>query len=235
MSNSPERFVNETELKIVDKASKYIVFGYIQKIQQQLNNELFSVIPKLITCIILAFYFDDTDEFDQNYCGPHIKISNNNKTITHVKDNDNSNTCYGKTIIHSLSNGIYIWKIKIIKGDGSMIIGIDNAKATHCNKNLYMGRDRGCYAFYVRKGYIFSWQTILKSEGYPAFNKEHYGDTLIMKLHLGTNIAKLSYKWHDSEKNQEFIPFNDILREDGLSYRFAITLLTSDISAQLIS
>ena len=234
MSNSPQRFVNESELKIVDKASKYAVFGYVETIQKQINNELFNIIPKLITCIILAFYFDDTDEFDENYCGRFIQISNNNKTIKHVNRNGHSNTCYGKLIIPSLNNGTYIWNIKIVNSD-NMIVAIANAKATHCEKNMYRGRDRGCYAFCVRAGYIFSWRKTLSTEGYPGLNKEKYGDILIMKLHLDTNIAKLSYKWHGNDANQEFTPFNDILREDRLSYRLAVTLLQSDNSVQLIS
>ena len=233
-NNQSIRFLNDSELQKVDKIFKYTVFGYIR--QQQTEYSSSTIIPQLVIVIILAFYLDDTDEFDEKYCGKYISISNNNKTITyHRKKYWGSNTCYGKKIINSLSNGIYIWKIKFIKGSNDMNIGIDNAKATHCNGNIYENREKGLYALYLEAGYIFSW----KKGGYrldiKRFEKRNDNDTLIMTLHLDSKKSKLCFKWKNSDNNKEFIAFDNILREDGLYYRFAITCREHNQSVQIIS
>ena len=75
--SDPGRFMNESELQKVTQISKDIVFGYIR--QQSLNT-----IPKLVTVVILAFYTDDTDEFDIKHCGERIKITNDIIKLQHI-------------------------------------------------------------------------------------------------------------------------------------------------------
>ena len=86
---NPDIYFNEMALKNVDKRSRLIVFGYIRNEQQN----LFNIIPKNISLIILAFYVYFSDEFNPNLCGDGMKISNNNKIITGGKK---WRTCYGK-------------------------------------------------------------------------------------------------------------------------------------------
>ena len=224
----PTCFLNELELEKVNEQSKYTVFGYIRC--QQTDHLSLNIIPKLIIVIILAFYTDNTDEFDSKKCGKFIKIYDDNKTIRH-QPKSSANTAYGKRIISSQSNSEYIWKIKLIEGKGEMNIGIDNAQAKRCDGNIYDYRIEGLYAYYCKLGHSFRWDSNKDGRGHPEFIKK--GDTLIMTLDLESKAAKLTYKINDNGK--EFLCFKNILRKHGLHYRLAITLFQSAEVLKLIS
>ena len=139
---------------MINEQSKYTVFGYIRR--QQTDHLLLNIIPKLIIVIILAFYTDNTDEFDSKKCGKFIKIYDDNKTIRH-QPKWSANTVYGKRIISSQSNSKYIWKIKLIEGKGGMLIGIMNDKAVKSELDLYSTAMKGWYAFDCTNGLAYSW------------------------------------------------------------------------------
>ena len=180
------RFLNKSELQKLDKISKYTVFGYIRK---QKSDDLSSnTIPKLIIVIILAFYVDDTDKFDENHCGQYIKLTNNNTAVSMMTNG--ANTCYGKKIISSLSNGKYIWKIKLFKGDDRINIGIDNSNATHCNGNIFFKRGKAYYGLDVKYGYPFSWNHEHNKKDFIPYNRD-LSDTIIMKLYLKNYLCFL--------------------------------------------
>ena len=233
----PTAFLNESKLQKVNQQSKYTVFGYVR--QQTTDNLSSNVIPKLVIVVILAFYDNNIAEFDNRLSAKqHVEISNNNKTASYQVWSWGSIKCYGKRVISSLLNGIYIWKIKFLQQSTSINIGIDNSKATHCNKNIYHERDRGCYGYYIHGGYVFSWDKSGNTKGFPKLNRSKYGNTLIMKLQLDSKISKLTFKWQSNKSNdtnKEFTAFDNILRDDGLSYRLAITMMSQYMSVQLIS
>ena len=123
-SRDPHLFTNELKLQTVDKKSKYTVFGYIRK---QQNNDLFDILPKLITVITLAFYTNNPDRFNPKLCGKHITIKEKNTVID--CDEFEWSTVYGTKVISSTMNGIYKWKIKNIgKTVKGIVIGIDMQK-----------------------------------------------------------------------------------------------------------
>ena len=133
----PNIYFDAFELTKVDDMSKFTIFGYIRNAENVLSNELFSIIPKNIYLIILAFYVDLLDAFNSNLCNKDITISNDNKNITNNNKSDKIlKTCYGKKIISSMKNGTYIWKIKILNIDGHAYIGIDNANAQFIESNF---------------------------------------------------------------------------------------------------
>ena len=100
----PKIYLNKIELQKVPELSKYTVFGYIREHQELYNNDLFNIIPQLVIFIILAFYTDNIDEFHENLVGPNVKLSDDNKTITHFQSNYVANTTYGKKVIPSIDN-----------------------------------------------------------------------------------------------------------------------------------
>ena len=105
-----------------------------------------------------------------------MKISNDNKILTHITKLGWS-TCYGKTIISSLINKIYIWKFKILFGDGDFInIGIDNSVAKWIDDTIY---DKKKKASYIYSWALYSWNNIVKTE-FPKF--KYKNDILTMKL-----------------------------------------------------
>ena len=71
----PKIYLNKLELQKVDELSKYTVFGYIRHHQELYNHDWFNIIPQLITYIILAFYADNMDKFDENLIGPNVRLS----------------------------------------------------------------------------------------------------------------------------------------------------------------
>ena len=74
-----------------------ILFGYIRKQQ----NKFKIIIPKIITCYILAFYHENDDYFDM-IDNERIIISNDRKTITRNVNDEPWCTCYGKNVISSI-------------------------------------------------------------------------------------------------------------------------------------
>ena len=104
-----------------------------------------------------------------------------------------------------------------------MNVGIDNAKATHCNRNIYEYGDK-CYALYP--------------EHQPI--KQYLKNTMMkhMKIfllcHLDSKISTLSYQWEDGDNKNECRAYGNIAREDGLSYRLAITLFQSEVIVEII-
>ena len=52
----PTIYLNTTQLQTVNKQEKYIIFGYIRL--QQTEIKLYNIIPKLISLLILSFYYD---------------------------------------------------------------------------------------------------------------------------------------------------------------------------------
>ena len=223
-------YLNESSLQTIEAAPKFTIFGYIREHQ---NKYEFNVIPKLITLIILAYYLDVIDTFDPDLCGKFIEISNDNKTIKSIVSGQTfiiqGQTCYGKKIIPSTSIGTFIWKIKLIKGKAPILIGIDNAQKADYNKIISRNQSRGCYAYWCKGGYFNSWKADFEY-GFPRFVKQ--GDILTIKLDLTSNGGKLIYKINN---NKEFSPYNDILREKGLDYQFAISMYETDVRIELLS
>ena len=190
----PNFFLNESNLNQISNDTKYIVYGYIRR-QQNDSNDISQIIPKLITLIILAFYTHITDEFNPKLCGTSIQISNENTIITN-KWGD-TNTCYGLQVIASTSIGTYIWKIKLLSGEGGMNIGIDSAEGSHCNKNIYVRRDK-CYAYCADAGYCFCWNKKGHSKFFSRLHK--INDILTVTLKLTSNGGTLMYQINNEKE-----------------------------------
>ena len=184
----PNSFLNESQLQKVNKEFKYVVFGYIR---EQQNNHSFDIIPKLVMFIILAFYADISDEFDKTLCGDNVKISVDGKSIIHFQKNYSSNTSYGKKIINSMDDGIYIWRLKLFDDKNyEMNIGIDNAKAKYVNGNLYSNKDKASYAYCASEPYVFKWNENTPKRNANIYKFSKSGE--ILKLQL-LNKQKMVY------------------------------------------
>ena len=210
------------------------MFGYIRKQQNASNNnDLCKTIPQLVAFIILAFYFDIVEEeFDPDLCGSNILLSNNNKTIR--ISGHNIHTAYGKNVISSTSIGTFIWKIKLLEPKAEMYIGIVNAKNDQNDyekgtTSFCINQNKGWYAYSAENGYFICWKDSHREYNYPIFYGKY--DILTIKLQLTSNRGKLSLRINNEK---EFGPYDDILREDGLKYRFAITLCGYNDSVELV-
>ena len=96
-----------------------------------------------------------------------------------------------------------------------------------------MSRNK-CYALYAKSRYAFSWNGTGNKTCFQPYAKKTHGDILIITLHLDSKISTLSYKWKNSDVPRESIAYDNITREDGLSYRLAITLFQSGLTVKLI-
>ena len=97
-------------LRDIDKDTKYIVFGYINQIENVYN---FEKIPSLICFICLAYYYNNPEYFES--AGDNIIISNNKQMITKTIHNDFSNTTLMNQWIESNSKCIVKWIFHIKK------------------------------------------------------------------------------------------------------------------------
>ena len=196
-----------------------IVFGYIRNIQQFLLKNTFINIPRNVSIIILAFYAEFSDEFDKKLCGKGIKISNDNKQISGAPK---WRTCYGKNIISSINNGIYIWKLKMLGTDNYAYIDIDNVNGPHINTSFHDTNQKAFYAYNPYLGFFLSWNKRYNKADLPQL---HTNDILTMKLQFDTDKETLSIKKND---DKEIIAAAYVTREKELDYRFAISTCRPD-------
>ena len=135
-------------------------------------------------------------------------------------------------------NGTYIWKIKKLSRESTGCnIAIDKADGKYVGKNIFHCNetDKGsCYGIYGNRGYRFRSQkengTHFRSFiGIPKFLKT--GDIFTMKLKFTEKENIITVKLNDGE---EVIAFDNILRKNGLNYRFAISLCDKGCSFELV-
>ena len=159
-------------------------------------------------------------EFDPNLCGDTMKLSNNNKSITGGRE---LQTCYGKQIISSINNGIYIWKLKICGDSGNIWIGIDNAKGLWIHKYFHTLSNRSKYAYNTSSGLLLYRQG-RDIKNLPKFKNN---DILTMKLIFNDDndggILTVK-KNNEKEVIASTKPSSKIARGDHKKYRFAVSV-----------
>ena len=207
----------------INSRDKDLVFGFVRQSRDLFYINTQHIIPEIISYVTLSYYYI-FDTFNRNKCGSRLRILNNNKTITNrniIQPFDAYSTVYGSNIIDSMTNGTYIWKFRNV-GDQTycLNIGIGNANGPCLESGLHANTRRAHYLYHCA-GHSYSWQYrgVVKWQ-LPQFNQIQ--DVLTMKLQFikGKNKGILSYKINN---NDEFITFDDVLREFWLSYRMVVS------------
>ena len=220
----PQTFLNELELKKVDIRSLFTVFGYIRKEQQTLNHkESYNVIPKLVCCIVLAFYTNHVDSFE--IAGKDVKISGDNKIITKLVGGRN-NTSIGKISIPSQCNIICRWNLKInVIDDWYMYIGITSDHSSN-DLNFCENRKTSNYACYALS-------SVLKSKDQ---NKHNYGTHVSWEqgeiVGMELNLVKKNISFYVNNKYQG-VAYENIDIGENIQYRLAVCMYGKDNQIEL--
>ena len=186
---------------------RLLVFGYIRNYQNSINTS--KIIPVPIIHICLSYLYCIGQYFHQ--ISELVKLSNDNHTITKIKDHWN-NSSYGDVKIHSQSNSIYEWEVKIDKIDNGGI-GISSSDKT---ENIFWWHENTvCYGYFAINGNKVSGYNQYKKYGKPI----HSNDIVSVKLDLKNQQISFSLNYED-----QGIAYDNIIKKDNLYYRLVVTL-----------
>ena len=195
------------KLSIIDNKTKYAIYGWMRKTEEELS---LCHIPIIISSICII-YFYEYDAFET--VGKDTKISSDGKSITKLENSRWRNN-YGKITIASNTNNIYRWDFKLKKlKHFYVIIGITNSKKLYPNRNFFDADTTfDTYA--------------LDAVGYTT-RKLKQSDEVSMILNLKT--AKLKFLLNNNEWNKCLT----IKKEDNLTYRMFVSLVCSNNCIEL--
>ena len=104
------------EMKLIDKLSRYAVYGYIRRHQALLAAR---IIPELVHFTILMFY-RAKNQWNESDCDSQwIQLSNKNLTVTHKYDKETNHVLRAE---QGYVRGTHVWKNKM-----------DHFQASFCN------------------------------------------------------------------------------------------------------
>ena len=208
------------KLSIIDNKTKYAIYGWMRKTEEELS---LCHIPIIISSISII-YFYEYDVFET--VGKDTKISSDGKSITKLENSRWRNN-YGKITIASNTNNIYRWDFKLKKlKHFYVIIGITNSKKLYPNRNfLYTYPTFDTYAL---DGVGYTIVSNMNSWDFQTTRKLKQSDEISMILNLKT--AKLKFLL---DNNDEWNQCLTIEKEDDLPYRMFVSLLCSNDCIEL--
>ena len=210
--------------KHVTNKRKNIAFGYVR----MLEHAYFStkIIPDLVYHICLLFYFYPL--FDNPPKCIQLFGDNQNK-IKKINDSWSwQNALYSTIWIPSTQKGIYKWRIQVHDGLG-ILCGIISNKHHQCIDRDF---DTTHSWTYTNSGRVSKHGFIETSEHDQFTISYTSGDefTLILDLNKGFLSGEKVVTKYGSEDIQQCLLFDDIPREYGLKYKFAVSLFYADSS-----
>ena len=209
------------KLSKINQRTKYAVYGWIRKAEQELN---FNNIPMLISCICIL-YFSEEDIFE--ILQQEMKLSNNKKIIWRWSTDrcwENCSCCYGNIVIPSMSDTVCRWDLRVRKLNHkvSLSVGISSeTKAIFSNHDIsYLIHDDGfrnnigcniwdyyCHSFFANDNYKIS-----------------------IKLDLIN--AEIRYFIND---NDQGIAFKNVMKKDDINYRLCVCIEELGTEIEIVS
>ena len=178
----------------IEQPSKDTVLGFLRTISEEacpdIRNAYYNI-PPLVSRLCLLFWFEQLDEFDPDLCGQDIEVFNNNKSARTSKLSKPSfGTVYGKLIVDSMVNRVYVWKFTIVGGYcGCLNIGIDNAVAKWTTTGFHNMCEKAYYSLFTLHGEVSSWQ----QQCIDSRVHMKSGDKLTMRVEFGENAIGLKH------------------------------------------
>eukprot|EP00483_Globobulimina_turgida_P004834 UN04843 len=206
-----------TRLKQIHDKHKHLAFGYIREMENELlcvhDNNIFYVIPELITITCLLFFNIDT--IFEEISDKLIRSGWDYNTITKKDTYYWSHAAYGKRWIDSNSKNVYSWNIKIETKTNDIGIGIIS-NLHHQNTNQDFDAQHS-YFYNLGNG----WLGINKrGYGYPGFSCVA-GDTVKFIL----NLDKLQLECvKNNEESAKKILCGDLITSEDVKYRLALSI-----------
>ena len=197
------------QLKRIDDRTKLSVHGWIREHEKMLK---IKHIPSMINAVCILYIRDD--EIFAIVGKGGIKVSENKKRITKICNEGWDQNAYGIFEVPSHIDGIYEWKLKIIKSNryennGSGIrIGIASKVVPN---GIYYGK----FYQFMNGG----WRDHINRRGSVSGGKFRQGDELTM--HLDLREARLRLIVNGEKRS--FIP-EDIYKSKDIKYRLIVSL-----------
>eukprot|EP01084_Bolivina_argentea_P126028 223217_1 len=217
MSNTS---LNFDLLKLIKQNTKDVVFGYMRKMASLV--QVSSNIPKLVKFTVLYYYHQP--EYFTVY-SPKIALDEFNSIITNNKISNKNHTSYGNIDVNGSVNAVFVWKILLICGFGTVCIGLDSSNKKYINGD-FSDRKQNQFNFYA-----FSDQNKYNHRFIHAKYGDDWCDQDILTMELNTKEKTLKLYINDIDQG---VGFNNIELKDK-NYNFAIALYHSNESIQLLS
>ena len=199
--------MSASEMNEIPDNTKYLISGYIRKMEAEVEND----IPEVIMMIILSFYYI-AEYFKDTECD----LSEDNTKILGGYLCCNRNA-YGNIIIDSMSNGddgIYHWQFEIgCLTTDTVAMGITESTSTPLNP-IYTVNGKG-YA-YMSSGSL--WKPNSTGDSYNLTrNKPKYKEGDVVEMILNLDEKSLLFKVN----NNESCSIENIKTAEGIHYRMA--------------
>ena len=215
------------KLSKIDDKTKYGVYGWIRKAEQELQ---LRHIPLMISSICILYYHED-DMFD--IVSKHIKLSNDRKVITKLSGMVGAdNTNYGTIAVSSNTNNIHRWDFKIREMAGNMLIGITDSTAMEPNTSIVHNTGKKCYrdnsyALWINSGVVYN-----GTKGWDM--SDSYGVANLKKISIILNLQTsiLSYLYNDRVKIKKI---QNIQKRDGIKLKMFVILRSKDDCIELVN
>ena len=210
--------------KDIDDRTYQLVHGYIREYENTFkHNHSSFIIPSLViyTCLMYYWMNEYFDVINKHF----ISRSDNKMVIKRFAGNkgwDNSNFC--KKRVHSTSNNIYKWTLKIIskKHDANVLLGITGNERTD---KLFIWDQKARFYGYYNSTFLLN----PYKDGFAKHVPFSGGDTLCVNLNLSK--SQISFEVKDSYNK---VDTEDIDCRKDLEYRFAVSIMSPDTSVELL-
>ena len=212
-------------LSKIDNKTKYGVYGWIRKAEQELQ---LSHIPSSISDICILYYYQD-EIF--HIVSKQVKVSEDGRSITKIRGGW-ANTNYGITEIESNTNNIYRWDFNMKKLQSyHVMIGIMDSK--YINPDSYFMNTGAKNCSYIQWGIGWTYET--KNGSWPRSSAnedwmfQHDGDKVSMILDLSQ--SKLTFIINDKVTINAY---DDIKKSDDIKYRMFVTMWNRDDCVEIV-
>ena len=204
-----------------------LIFGYCRRIEHECNLN----IPELITYILAAFYAT-YEEWDVDLKYKDVEISHNGTCVRSVNTtNGDWRSIFGKRICKE--KGVYSWKIKYVKADGSVSHGYNYWKTVigiAQNHEQLAKLTPDCFIEdqlmdnYVSYGFIGNCSQLVVMVGHKE-NTRDYGEGLnkegdTVEVHLDLNENTLSYTINGTDYGEAYK-----VKSTPTGYRLAVAIV----------
>ena len=214
------------KLSKIDDKTKYGVYGWIRKAEQELRCRH---IPLMISNICVLYYYPD--EIFQ-IVSKSVKISDDGKSVIKIA-NDKwwNNTNYGINEIASNTNNKYQWdfRMKHLEFRGVMI-GIMNSKQICVDKYFYeCDAKRVTYAVY---GGGKTYDAIKQEWPWGLSGRRQFKQDDKISMILDLNTSKLTFVINDKI---QINAYDNVPKSDHIKYKMFVSLIHKNDCVQIMS
>ena len=221
---------NLSELKNIDKKTRYIVDGFIHESQALFpTDNVYYNIPELINQICLIFYYIQ-ECWDEELCKKHFVINDNTIVLKcAVGDEYNGwNRRYKNAFLsQDITEGIHHYRFKIVNKDVGYGLDIGICKTSKMNalSDYFTKQHENGYAYNCVGGELYGG---FSSNKMTTFVRQRCGTNDTIDIFIDLDKSEIRYTVNDKDLG---IAFNDIAK---VEYRVAVSIKRERDKLQLL-